>query len=207
MVSLAVVDQAQVVVAVLVQKGARPRRRRCGRAGCARPRGPRSTACGARAARGSARAAGRARPRRRCARGRPARPASAAHRRPRSRRPPRRCSRRDRGCARRRARTVRGRPDIAHTRTPARWQASSARTPSSVKPPSPSRVTAPAAPSRVPSRSTYRQRTPALWRASADDEGAPAQQPAVSVLAAMPVAGPQQPPVAARARGDGAWPR
>ena len=54
-------------------------------------------------------------------------------------------------------RTVRGRPDIAHTRTPARWHASSARTPRSVKPPSPSRVTAPPAPSRVPSRSTYRQ--------------------------------------------------
>src|SRR3954451_4211388 len=94
-------------------------------------------------------------------------------------------------------RTVRGRPDIAHTSTPARWHASSARMPRSVKPPSPSRVTAPPAPSSVPSRSTYRQRTPALWRASADDEGAPAQQLAVAMLAAVPVPGPQEPPVRA----------
>src|SRR5512133_2382073 len=94
-------------------------------------------------------------------------------------------------------RTVRGRPDIAHTSTPARWHASSARMPRSVKPPSPSRVTAPPAPSSVPSRSTYRQRTPALCRASADDEGAPAEQLAVAVLAAVPVPGPQQPAVRA----------
>src|SRR3954451_23614992 len=90
-------------------------------------------------------------------------------------------------------RTVRGRPDIAHTSTPARWHASSARMPRSVKPPSPSRVTAPPAPSSVPSRSTYRQRTPALWRASADDEGAPAQQLAVAMLAGVPVPGQQEP--------------
>src|SRR6185295_1055477 len=51
--------------------------------------------------------------------------------------------------------------------------------------------------SSVPSRSTYRQRTPALWRASADDERAPAQEPAVAVLAAVAVAGPEQPPVGA----------
>src|SRR5215213_5040063 len=94
-------------------------------------------------------------------------------------------------------RTVRGRPDIAHTSTPARWHASSARMPRSVKPPSPSRVTAPPAPSSVPSRSTYRQRTPALWRASADDEGAPAQQAAVVARAAGAVPGPQEPPVRA----------
>src|SRR3954447_17402236 len=94
-------------------------------------------------------------------------------------------------------RTVRGRPDIAHTSTPARWHASSARMPRSVKPPSPSRVTAPPAPSSVPSRSTYRQRTPALWRASADGERAPGHQVALAMLAAGPVPGPQDPPVRA----------
>src|SRR3954452_1450487 len=94
-------------------------------------------------------------------------------------------------------RTVRGRPDIAHTSAPARWHASSARMPRSVKRPSASRVTAPPAPSSVPSRSTYRQRTPALWRASVHDEGAPAQQLAVAMLAAVPVPRPQQPPVRA----------
>src|SRR5512132_1147674 len=94
-------------------------------------------------------------------------------------------------------RTVRGRPDIAHTRTSARWQASRARMPRSVKLPAPSRVTAPPAPSSVPSRSTYRQRTPALWRASANEERAPAQEPAVAMLAAVAVAGPEQPPVRA----------
>src|SRR5215218_7396788 len=82
---------------------------------------------------------------------------------------------------------------MATTSTPARWHASSARTPRSVKAPSPSRVTAPPVPSSVPSRSTYRQRTPGLCRASADDEGALAEQLAVAVLGAVPVARPQQP--------------
>ena len=57
-----------------------------------------------------------------------------------------------------------GGPTSPTTSAGARWQASSARTPSSVNPPSPSRVTAPPAPSSVPSRSTYRQRTRGLWR-------------------------------------------
>src|SRR3954452_5267639 len=94
-------------------------------------------------------------------------------------------------------RTVRGRPDIAHTSTPARWHASSARMPRSVKPPSPSRVTAPPAPSSVPSRSTYRQRTPALWRAAAGDGGGAAPQLAAAVAGEVPVPGPQEPSVRA----------
>ena len=83
--------------------------------------------------------------------------------------------------------TIRGRPDIAHTsdaRPMARLERPDAE---KREAPSPSRVTAPPVPSSVPSRSTYRQRTPALWRASAHDERALAQQPAVAVLAAVPV--------------------
>src|SRR5689334_40078 len=95
---------------------------------------------------------------------------------------------------------ARERPDIATTRTSARWHASSARTPSSVKRPSPSRVIAPSGPSSVASRSTYRQRTPELWRASDDGEAAAAEELAVAVLGAMAVARPQVPPV--RARGE-----
>src|SRR6188472_224083 len=93
---------------------------------------------------------------------------------------------------------ARERPDIATTRTPARWHASSARTPSKVKRPSPSRVIAPSGPSSVASRSTYRQRTHGLLRASGDGEAATAEQLAVAVLGAVAVAGPQVPPVGAR---------
>src|ERR671937_3091950 len=94
--------------------------------------------------------------------------------------------------------SARGRSDIATTSTPARWHASSARMPRSVKRPSPSRVTALPAPVSAASRSTYRQRTPGLCRPSGNDEAAPAEQLAVAVRGAVAVAGPDVPPVSAR---------
>src|SRR6476469_4755629 len=87
---------------------------------------------------------------------------------------------------------------MSTTAAPARWQASSARSPSSVKAPSASRVSAPPGPSSVPSRSTYRQRTPALWRSAREDrERARAEQAPVVVARPRPDARPHEPAIRA----------